>query len=322
MLLNIQSIHSRRDVYFMEHFWAWLNNSTIQKLTMSILALILIFSLIYLAKFLTKHYIEDPEARFRVRKWSKILSYIVGLLLIIAIFSDQLGGLAVFLGAVGVGIAFALQEVIASFAGWLAILIGKFYRTGDRVQLGGIKGDVIDIGVVRTTLMEIGEWLDSDLYTGRIVRIANSFIFKEPVFNYTSDFPFLWDEIKIPIRHGSDYVLTREIMQNIAQEISGPVISEASLSWKEVKRSYFIDEVMLGPQTTMKITDNWLEFTVRYIVEYRKRRYTRDLLFSRILDDLNRYPEKITIASTTIALVEVPTVQIKLAEPNPSSNKL
>ncbi|MCB0784290.1 MAG: mechanosensitive ion channel, partial [Flavobacteriales bacterium] len=75
---------------------------------------------------------------------------------------------------------------------------------GDRVQLGGIKGDVIDIGVLRTTLMELGEWVDGDLYNGRMVLVANSFVFKEPVFNYSADFPFLWDELKVPVQYGAD----------------------------------------------------------------------------------------------------------------------
>lgn len=95
------------------------------------------------------------------------------------------------IGVASASIAFALQEVIGSIAGWIAISFGNFYAPGERVQLGGIRGDVIDIGILRTTLMELGEWVASDLYTGRVVRIANSFVFKQPVFNYSGDFPFL-----------------------------------------------------------------------------------------------------------------------------------
>lgn len=113
----------------------------------------------------------------------------------------------------GAGIAVALQAVIASLAGWVAIAFGRFYSTGDRIQLGGVKGDVIDIGILRTTLMEVGQWVDGDLYNGRIVRIANSFVFKEPVFNYSADFPFLWDEIKLPIRYGSGWAYTSTVLQ-------------------------------------------------------------------------------------------------------------
>jgi small-conductance mechanosensitive channel len=124
------------------------------------------------------------------------------------IFSASLGKMAVVFGVAGAGIAFALQEVIASLAGWVAISFGNIYNTGDRVQLGGIKGDVIDIGMLRTTMMEIGQWVNADLYNGRIVKIANSFVFKEPVFNYSGDFPFFWDEITVPIKYGCDYRLS------------------------------------------------------------------------------------------------------------------
>src|SRR5690625_3506240 len=99
--------------------------------------------------------------------------------------------------------------------------VGGFYKTGDRVQLGGIRGDVMDIGVLRTTIMEIGQWVDGDLYNGRIVLIANSFVFKEPVFNYSGDFPFLWDEIKIPIQYGSNYEMVNEILLKAGKDIAG-----------------------------------------------------------------------------------------------------
>jgi len=80
------------------------------------------------------------------------------------IFSDKLGNLTVAFGVAGAGIAFALQEVIASIAGWVAVSFSNFYSVGDRVQLGGITGDVIDIGVLRTTLMETGQWVKGDQY--------------------------------------------------------------------------------------------------------------------------------------------------------------
>ena len=136
------------------------------------------------------------------------LGYFTGSIAISMIFSASLGKMAVVFGVAGAGIAFALQEVIASLAGWVAISFGNIYNTGDRVQLGGIKGDVIDIGMLRTTMMEIGQWVNADLYNGRIVKIANSFVFKEPVFNYSGDFPFFWDEITVPIKYGCDYRLS------------------------------------------------------------------------------------------------------------------
>lgn len=139
--------------------------------------------------------VGDTDVRYRASKFISMATYALVVFVALTEIGGRISGLTVAIGAASAGIAFALQEVIASYAGWLTIISGGFYKVGDRVQLGGIKGDVIDIGFVRTTLMEIGGWVDGDLYNGRIVRVANSFVFKEPVFNYSGEFPFVWDEI-------------------------------------------------------------------------------------------------------------------------------
>ncbi|MBX2941329.1 MAG: mechanosensitive ion channel [Cyclobacteriaceae bacterium] len=176
------------------------------------IVIIIRFAFIFLIRGIQKSK-QDKDSKYKTKKILDAASYVVILFALLIAYSKNLAGLSVALGVAGAGIAFALQEVIASVAGWLALMFGNFYRTGDRVQLGGIKGDVIDIGVLRTTLMETGQWVDGDIYNGRIVRVANSFVFKEPVFNYSGDFPFLWDEIKIPIQYGSDYVLAKSILK-------------------------------------------------------------------------------------------------------------
>lgn len=304
----------------LESLWSGFSDENVHKIVTSLISILVILITGYFARILARHRFGDPEAQYHARKWINNAVFVFSFLVVIAIYSDQLGGLTVFLSAVGVGITFALQEVIASAAGWIAVTVGRFYRTGDRVQLGGIKGDVIDISVLRTTLMEIGEWLDADLYTGRMVRIANSFVFKEPVFNYTANFPFLWDEIKIPIRHGSDAVLARGILQKVAEEANEDSVQEAAQYWQGVKNVYFIGEVNLEPQVTMKITDNWLEFTVRYIVDYRYRRLTKDRMHNQILAEINRNPERLVIASTTVALVESPPLDITVRKPPEKAN--
>ncbi len=142
---------------------------------------------------LARRRVADPRNRTR-------LAVLIGVVALgtVALFEARaLGGhfghLTLAAGIVSAGVAFAAQEVIVSVAGWLTILFAHFYRIGDRVELGGIRGDVIEIGVLRTRLMEIGQWVHSDLYNGRVVLVANSFVFKEPVFNYSGEFPFVWD---------------------------------------------------------------------------------------------------------------------------------
>lgn len=180
-------------------------NPTVGKLVFIFLGFGIVWILIKTIQnnLLTK--IRDNDSRYKAKKFSELIGYFLTMVLITAVFGGKLGGLTVALGVSGAGIAFTLQEVIVSFAGWLANIFGGFYKSGDRIQPGGIKGEVIYIGVLRTTLMDTGQWVDGDLYNGRIVHIANSFVFKEPVYNYSSDFPFLWDEIKIPVRNRSDF---------------------------------------------------------------------------------------------------------------------
>jgi small-conductance mechanosensitive channel len=203
--------------------------------------------------------------------------------------------LTVALGVAGAGIAFALQEVIASIAGWVALSFGKFYSAGDRVQLGGIVGDVIDISVLRTTLMEIGQWVKGDLYNGRIVRVANSFVFKEPVFNY-SDFNFLWDEITVSIKYGSDYKLARDMLQRIADDILVGVVPEAKKAWHGMVDRYLIEDARIEPKVTLLLNEKGIEFTVRYVTDYKDRRSTKDRLFTKVLEEIDSTEGKIALA--------------------------
>jgi small-conductance mechanosensitive channel len=236
------------------------------------------------------------------------------ILLLSIVFSDKLGGLTVALGVAGAGIAFALQEVIVSFAGWIAITFGAFYKTGDRIQLGGIKGDVMDIGVLRTTIMETGQWVDGDLYNGRIVFIANSFVYKEPVFNYSRDFPFLWDEIKIPIKYGSNYELAKQIFEQVGKEVAGDLSQRSLEKWKTLQNKYRLEDAQTDAMVSLIANDNWVEYTLRYIVNYKRRRATKTELFTQILKRVDATKEQIRFSSATFELVDAPEFQVKITE--------
>ena len=290
----------------------WLLDPTVGKLVAAALAIIILIALIkFFQKTLSKR-IKDTDTRYRVRKSISFFGYLIAIFVLTIVFSDKLGGLTVALGVAGAGIAFALQEVIASFAGWFAISFAKFYKPGDRVQLGGIKGDVIDIGILRTTLMEVGQWVNGDLYNGRVVRIANSFVFKEPVFNYSGEFPFLWDEITIPIKYGSDYKFARELFTKISDELLGDFASRAKTAWNELVEKFLIENAKIDPMITMIANDNWIEFTIRYVVDYKARRTTKDILFTKILEEVDKNSSKIGLASATFQLVEAPTLNVNL----------
>ena len=285
---------------------------TVGKIATLVLGIMVIWLLVKTIqrKFITK--LENKNNRYRTKKFSTIIGYFLTILLITIVYSDKLGGLTIALGVAGAGIAFALQEVITSFAGWLAILFGGFYKTGDRVQLGGIKGDVMDIGVLRTTIMEIGQWVDGDLYNGRIVMVANSFVFKEPVFNYSGDFPFLWDEIKIPIQYGSNYEKTKSILYQSTKDITGNLSDQSHGKWTALQQRFMLENAQTDPMVSLIANDNWIEFTVRYVVDYKKRRTTKTDLFMRILSEIEKLNGEIKFASATFQLVDSPDFRIKI----------
>jgi small-conductance mechanosensitive channel len=219
---------------------SWLINPSFERTAFVIIGIVVIYLLTRFARQTLASRIDNTDARYRFRKFVNLIGTLVVIVLITVVFSDRLGNLTVALGVASAGIAFALQEIIASIAGWVALSFGNFYSVGDRVQLGGIVGDVIDIGILRTTIMETGDWVKADLYNGRIVRVANSFVFKEPVFNYSGDFPFLWDEIVVPVKYGSDYRLAKEILQKVANELLGGFVPHAKKTMKDMIKKYRI----------------------------------------------------------------------------------
>lgn len=294
-----------------EYIKRWLFDPIVGKFVVVLIAVIIIATLVRFFRLYLFRYIQDSDNRYRARKFVTFLGYVTGIIVIATIFSDKLGGLTVAFGVAGAGIAFALQEVIVSVAGWLAVSAGNFYKTGDRIQLGGIMGDVIDISILRTTLMECGQWVKGDLYNGRIVRIANSYVFKEPVFNYSGDFHFLWDEIIMPVKFGCDYRLAKDIFYKVANEVAGEYAQHAKIAWKEMVNKYMIEDARVEPMITLVVTDNWMEFTIRYVVDYKKRRITKDILFTRIIEEIDKTDGRVGIASTTLQLVDLPEVKVR-----------
>lgn len=290
----------------------WIHDPLITRtvVTAIVICLILIASKI-LQRTATRR-LHAGSSAHRVRKFIGAGGYLIALLVLLGTFSKHLSGFGVALGVTGAGIAFALQEVIASIAGWVAIAFGRYYSTGDRIQMGGVKGDVIDIGILRTTLMEIGQWVDGDLYNGRIVRIANNSIFKDPVFNYSADFPFLWDEITLPIRYGSDWVYTSTVVQSTLDEVCGDFARQSMASWAKACKRYALEDARIKPLVTLVANDNWIQFTARYIVDYRQRRSTRDAIFRRFLTAVDQSGDKIRLASATFELVNFPGVEVTL----------
>jgi len=226
------------------------------------------------------------DERYRVRKFVVFSGYIAILLFVSILFEDRLGRLSFALGVAGAGVAVALQDVLASIAGAFSIGFSKLYTVGDRVQIGDTRGDVIDISLLRTTLMEVGSWVGRDLYSGRIVRIPNNAVLKGSVFNYSQGFRFIWDQIKVVFTITSDATLARATLLRVANDVIGEYLVEAQNSWNAVSDDYRSENPPIEPVVALAVNAASLEFTVNYVVDYTKRSEMQDRLFTKIVEEV------------------------------------
>jgi len=256
-------------------------------------------------RLLDKRMKDEAQAqtlRVLVRK----IIYTAAAVIILAVIFGLGGSFATTFGILGAGIAFASQEVIGSFAGYLNIISGNLFRIGDRIRMGNVVGDVLEISFLRTTVMEIGEWVKADQYTGRIVSVANRVIFSDPVFNYTHHTHFLWDEIMIPVTYDSNWRAAAEVMLKGGQQFTGSFQDEARAELEEMARKYpALHHSPVEPSLYLTMTDNWIELTLRYIVNVRERRTLKAQLHGALLGQFEATKE-ITVASITVDIVRFP----------------
>jgi small-conductance mechanosensitive channel len=259
------------------------------------------------------------DARYKVRKFLAFSGYLSILLFLAILFEDRLGRLSFAFGVVGAGVAVALQDVLASIAGAFSIGFSRLYAIGDRVQIGDTRGDVIDIGLLRTTLMETGNWVSKDLYNGRIVRIPNSTVLKGSVFTYSQGFRFLWDEIKVPLTATSDCKLAREMLLRVANEAIGEYLLEAQTSWKAISDNYRSANPPLQPTVALVVNNGSLEFTVSYVVDYTKRTAMQDQLFRKVVEEIANCKSRLQWALPVSTAVNQPGTPHGIDE-HPSSS--
>jgi small-conductance mechanosensitive channel len=240
---------------------------------------------------------------------------------LVSIWFDDPANLTTAVGLVSAGLAFALQKVVTSLAGYFVILRGATFTVGDRITMGGVRGDVVALGFFQTTIMEMGEppavqgadpavWVRSRQFTGRVVTVANSTIFEEPVYNYTREFPFIWEEMRLPIAYRDDRDRAERILLEAARQHA---VDPAQLDPKMVERlehDYRVRREEYAPATYWRLTDNWLEVTVRFLARDHEVRRMKDAMSREVLAGLDE--AGIGIASATFEITGLPTVQAKV----------
>lgn len=266
-----------------------ISDPTIQRIGATLLTLLVAFLLTRLGQRLVPRYIEDPARSYRTYKFIGRVAALITFVLIVALWSPGLKDLLTVLTVIGAGLAIAMREVLLSLVGWMNIALRTPYRQGERVELNGIRGDVIDIRLLHSTLMEIGGWVDADQSTGRLVHVPNSWVFLHPVYNYTHGFRFIWNEISITVTFRSDWQAAREIMLSLATVSAEIVEQQAKEEIRRMAREYLIHYSILTPFVYVRLANNGIRLTLRYLCEARKRRGTEHALTVSILSEIKQH---------------------------------
>jgi len=262
-----------------------------QKGLISFITLIIAYLIAALTTRIINKNIKDLKKRHSARKFTIYTATFLSILIIIPVWINKSTSLTTILGLMGAGLTLALHQPILSMAGWLLILIRKPYETGDRVEVGGIKGDVVDIRLFYTSLLEIGNWVDADQSTGRIIHCPNNKIFTEAIFNYTRGFEYIWNEIKIVVTYESDWKKAKNIILDVTTKDQIDLGETVRGKIQLLSKKYMIHYEKLTPIVWTNIVDFGVELTLRYLTDARKRRSTQDEICGAILDRFNQEPD-------------------------------
>jgi small-conductance mechanosensitive channel len=295
-------------------------------LTLALVALLVALrALVTAALHRTRPASTDDQARERRRFWvrqaSKIAAVVIGAVGLALIWFDDASRFTTIAGLVTAGVAVALQRVITAMAAYVVILRGRVFTVGDRITIGGIRGDVVSLGLIQTAVLEMGEppgvnsgepdvWVDARQYTGRVVSVTNDRIFDTPVYNYTREFPYMWEEMHFPITYEEDRGRAESILLDVARRHTARIVDDATPALDRLKRKYFVPEgADLAPRVFLRMTDNWLELSVRFLAPVHGVRVLKDAMTRDIYDEFKR--ANLSIASATFEITGVPPLRLR-----------
>jgi small-conductance mechanosensitive channel len=234
--------------------------------------------------FLFNRRIEETERRYLA---VKTVNYLLGIVFVLALLRIWLGGitgLAASIGIISAGVAIALHAPLTNFAGWVFLTVRRPFTVGDRIQIGDHAGDVIDLRLFAFSLVEIGNWVNADQSTGRILHIPNGKVFQETVANYTQGFNFIWDEIAVTVTFESDWRRAREILSEIATRHTAIQSEQARNEVRKAASRYMIRYEHLTPIVWTSVADIGVTLTIRYLTDPRRRRSSEHAIWEDILD--------------------------------------
>ena len=272
------------------------------KILSSIIVVVAFYLLGTFSKKIISRTVHNSIQRYRATKRVSLLIGVSALLVIGMIWAEALGSIITMLGLLSAGIALALKDPISSIVGWFHINSAKLYSVGDRIEIGGVKGDVIDISMLTTSMIEIGNWVDGEQSTGRLVKVPNNWVFTKETFNYTQAFPYVWTELAITITFESDYKKAVEIYHQVLKKVVGNSPREVEQAIRRAQEKFLIHYRNFDPIVYIKIADSGVNLVGRFLVNVRQRRSMESKVFDLLLNEINATPE-VELAYTTYRIV-------------------
>jgi len=283
--------------------FAYFKNPVFSKFLNSLLALGIVYLILYFVRrFINSLNIKIQE-KHEYRKRAGYAAGFVFFIILIPIWAESTKQWATIISVMSAGIALALHPVLLNLAGWIYIITRRPYKTGDRIELGNIIGDVIDIRVLHTSLLEIGNWVDGEQGTGRLVQLPHGQIFKNALYNYTQGFEYIWNELSITITFESDWKKAKEILLKFGSEESQEIQEQVARKIKRMSQKYLIYFRKFTPIVYTKIEDSGVKLTLRFLTDVKKRRGGEDSLSKKILDAVNN-TESVNFAYPTYRITK------------------
>jgi small-conductance mechanosensitive channel len=251
-----------------------------------ILSLLIIFLSIIIrwitVGILSKKLADAKEKYYWIRA-AKYFVSALNIVLLIVIWGSEFQSLATFVGLISAALTIALKDLFINMAGWIFIITRKPFQLGDRIQVGDHLGDVIDIRVFQFTINEIGNWVDADQSTGRIIHIPNGVVFTEPQANFSQGFSHIWHEINVLITFESNWQKTKEILTDIVNKHASSLTSEAKNTLREASKKYMIIYNQLTPIVYSKVKDSGIQLSMRFLITPRRRRGAEEAIWEDVL---------------------------------------
>jgi small-conductance mechanosensitive channel len=239
--------------------------------------------LVKIGQRVAKKYISEPARLYHTSRFLSRTGGVVIAVILLSALSPGLGDLVTILTVIGAGLAIAMREVLLNLAGWLYITLMSAYKQGERIEINNIHGDVVDIRLMRTTVMEIRGWVDADQSTGRLTHLPNGWVLMHATYNYSRGFKFIWNELSITLTFRSDWEKARDIMAELAEESAVLVEQQAAAEIRQMSREFLVHYSILTPFVYVRVVDNGVRLTLRYLCDVRKRRGTEHAITVSIL---------------------------------------